>query len=146
MSGLGFALRNRPTRNVAWELGIDLLAGRDYQGDRRAEVPFMASVFGYANPRDAAQFYVLGGIGFSYANVERDDAVRDYRYFGGHLGLGMEFRLSRPVSLNLDLLGFIRGRIDGDASGEPEFVDRDTGRTTNMSGGGLLRFGVTFYW
>jgi opacity protein-like surface antigen len=149
MGGLGFSLRVRPERHFALDFGVDMLGGRDYQGYRRSEVPFTVSALVYANPRSAVQFYMLGGIGWSHARVETDEVsghIEDYDYFGGQLGAGLEFRLSPPVALNLDLLGFVRGRTDGDARNSPEFTDPDTGQTTNTSGGGLLRAGLTFYW
>jgi opacity protein-like surface antigen len=149
MGGLGFSVRVRPERHFALDFGLDMLGGRDYQGYRRSEAPFTISAMVYANPRSAVQFYMLGGIGWSHARVETDDAsghIEDYDYLGGQLGAGLEFRLSPPVALNLDLLGFVRGRTDGDARNNPEFTDRDTGQTTNTSGGGLLRAGLTFYW
>jgi hypothetical protein len=63
-----------------------------------------------------------------------------------HLGLGLEFRIGRKTALNFDVLGFIRGRTDSRAEYEYEFVDPETGRGTNTSGGGLFRGGITFYW
>jgi hypothetical protein len=45
-----------------------------------------------------------------------------------------------------DLLGFLRERQDRDAEEQPEFVDPVTHRTSNTSGGGLIRLGATFYW
>ena len=54
--------------------------------------------------------------------------------------------MSRLVSLNVDLVGFMRGRTDEDARDMPEFTDPETGRATNASGGGLMRGGITFYW
>lgn len=149
MGGLGFSFRIRPQRHFAVDFGLDMLGGRDYEGNRRSEVPFTVSAMLYANPRDATQFYMLGGIGWSHARVETDDyygTMEDYDYFGGHLGAGLEFRLSPPVALNLELLGFVRGRTDRLAESEPEFTDPDTQQTTNTSGGGLLRAGLTFYW
>jgi len=149
MGGLGFSFRIRPQRHFAFDLGLDMIGGRDYEGNRRSEVPFTLSGMLYANPRDATQFYMLGGIGWSHARVELDDqygTMEDYDYFGGHLGAGLEFRLSPPVALNIDLLGFIRGRTDRLAESEPEFTNPETGETTNTSGGGLLRAGLTFYW
>jgi len=149
MGGAGIALRLRPERFVAIDVGLDMLGGRDYQGYRRSELPFSLSALLYANPRDATQFYVLGGLDWSAAHVkiqERSNESVDYSYFGLHTGLGLEFRLSHPVALNLDLLGFIRTRTDSLASTNPEFTDPDTGQTTNSSGGGLLRAGLTFYW
>ena len=69
-----------------------------------------------------------------------------YSYFGGQIGVGLEFRVLDTVSLDLDVVGFIRGRTDNAAQLHPEFTDPDTGRTTNTSGGGLFRGGITFYW
>jgi len=149
MGGVGFSLRLRPQRYFAVDLGLDMLGGRDYEGNRRSETPFSISALLYANPRDATQFYMLAGIGWSHARVETDDqygTMEDYDYFGGHMGAGLEFRLSPPLALNIDLLGFVRGRTDRLADSEPEFTDPETGQTTNSSGGGLLRAGLTFYW
>lgn len=162
MGGGGISFRARPVPHFALDLGLDALGGRDYQGNRRSEVPFSISALVYANPRNPVQFYMLGGIGWSSARVECDTTVCDgtsrpqtqpsgsypvnqYGYFGGQLGMGLEFRLSPPVALNVDLVGFIRGRTDSSARSNPEFVD-DYGRTTNTSGGGLFRAGITFYW
>jgi len=149
MGGLGFSFRIRPQRHFALDLGLDMLGGRDYKGNRRSETPFSMSAMVYANPRSAVQFYMLGGINWSHARVEVDEqygTMEDYSYFGGQLGAGLEFRLSPPVALNLDLVGFVRGRTDSLARDEPEFTDPETGQTTNTSGGGLLRAGLTFYW
>jgi len=50
------------------------------------------------------------------------------------------------LSIGAYLIGFLRWRSDRHASQNPEFIDPATGRTTNTSGGGLLRLGATFYW
>ena len=168
MGGMGLAIRYKPKPHVGLELGVDVVHGTDYQRNRRTEIPVMATIIGYVNPRSAAQFYLLAGVGLSFARVEDRDFWSDsaynseynsayngtydgtyngtYDYFGGHLGLGLEFRLSRTVSLNFDLLGFVRGRIDSYADQHPEFINYDTGKATNTSCGALLRAGITFYW
>ena len=159
MGGLGFSFRYRPVPAFAFDAGLDFVGGRDWNGDPRAETALLLSGIMFINPDDPVQVYALGGFGFSKAEVElrRSEMVggeeveiedsRDYSYFGGHLGAGLEFRVGRMTALNLDLVGFIRGRTDDLAQHEPEFVDPDDpGRTTNTSGGGLLRGGVTFYW
>ncbi len=149
MGGLGFSFRVRPERHFALDFGLDMVGGRDYQGNRRSEVPFTVSALVYANPRNVVQFYMLGGLGWSSASVDLNDngsQVDNYSYFGGQLGAGLEIRLTPPVSLNFDLIGFIRGRTDAAARSHPEFTDPDTGQTTNTSGGGLARAGITFYW
>jgi hypothetical protein len=153
MGGAGISFRARPVPHFALDFGLDVLNGTDYMGHRRSEVPFTISALVYANPRNVVQFYMLGGIGWSAAHVQYDNSISaqsgtnydNYSYFGGHLGAGLEFRISPAVSLNMDLIGFVRGRTDDQARRYPEFTD-EQGRTTNTSGGGLARGGITFYW
>lgn len=162
MGGVGFSFRYRPIRHFAFDVGLDFFGGKDWQGNDRSETALMMNGLIYFNPKDAVQVYTLAGIGFSGARVRPSEATqiqdgtqivgdggveeRNYSYFGGQLGIGLEFRVSHKVSLNLDVVGFIRGRTDEKARYQPEFVDPDTGRTTNTSGGGLFRGGITFYW
>lgn len=154
MGGLGFSLRYRPIPHFAFDTGLDFVGGVDWQGNNRRETALLLNAMVFFNPKNPVQVYMLGGIGFSGATVtSRDDAgepiadtERNYSYFGGQLGAGLEFRVSHSVSLNLDVIGFVRGRTDERARLEPEFTDPDTGRTTNSSGGGLVRGGITFYW
>jgi len=154
----GFALRARPTGYFALDFGLDVVGGRDYHGRRRTEVPLTVNALVFVNPRDRAQFYMLGGLGWSSARVEVPYEVRGanysesgstidrYGYFGVQLGAGFEFRVAKKTALNVDLIGFVRGRTDQAAAYNPEFTDPATGRRTNTSGGGLLRGGLTFYW
>lgn len=154
MGGIGASLRFRPVPAFAIDAGIDLIGGIDYNGFRRTEVPISVSALLYVNPKSKVQFYFTGGADWSHAEVESNTYSplldtdggysTEYDYFGGHGGVGLEFRLSRLVSLNIDALGFVRSRTD--ASYLPEFVDPDTGRTSNTSGGGLMRGGITFWW
>jgi len=161
MGGIGIGLRYRPVPAFAIEGDLDLIGGTDYNGFERAEVPLAFNGLLFVNPRSRVQFYFIGGFHVAWAKVRSDQASplltrntedndgwgdyeQEYSYFGGQLGIGLEFRLSRRVALDIDLIGFFRGRTDdGDL---PEFVDWDTGRTTNSSGGGLFRGGVSFYW
>ncbi len=138
-------------RHFAIDVGLDAIGGRDYNGRRRAEIPFTVSGIVYANPRDIVQFYMLAGLGWSHASVAMDDhqepeMVSSYSYFGGQMGAGLEIRIAPPISLNFDLIGFLRGRTDANARSNPEFSDPGTGRITNTSGGGLFRAGIIFYW
>jgi hypothetical protein len=147
MGGLGFSLRARPTGHFAVDFGLDFLGGRDFNGNRRSEVPFTINAMLFVNPRNRAQLYFLGGMGWSAAHVEMPDGnIAKYSYFGLQTGVGLEYRATRSVGLNVDLLGFVRGRTDKAAASNPEFVDPATGRSTNTSGGGLLRGGLTVYW
>jgi opacity protein-like surface antigen len=157
LGGVGLSLRYRPVPHFAFDLGADFLAGTDYNGFSRMEVPISLNGIIYVNPRSRVQFYLIGGMSVSRAQVRSDSPSpilrpvdggssygADYTYFGGQGGAGLEFRLSRRVALDIDGLGFVRRRIDDGR--EPEFVDPDTGRTTNVSGGGLFRGGINFWW
>jgi hypothetical protein len=64
---------------------------------------------------------------------------------GAFIGLGVERRLAAHWSVFVDIVGFLRGRTDGRANAEPEYVDLESGEVTNSSGGGLLRIGTAFY-
>lgn len=147
MGGFGLSLRPRPSPYYAFDIGFDSLHGVDYNGNPRSEGALSFNPMFFLNPGDKTQVYLLTGLGFSGASVELPDGSHvSYAHMGVSAGIGLEFRLTRRFALDLDLLGFIRGRIDRDAHLEPEFVDLETGQTTNTSGGGLLRFGATFYW
>lgn len=155
MGGLGFSFRYRPLPPLAFEAGIDLLTGTDFQGYSRGEAALLLNTLVFFNPHDIIQIYALGGFGFSAANVtiaprtgeasfQRHD--EHYSYFGAQLGPGVEVRVSRSIALGGDIIGFIRGRTDRRANSAPEFEDPNTHRVTNTSGGGLIRVGATFYW
>jgi len=154
MGGLGFGLRFRPIPHFALDGTLELAFGNDYNGDERTETGFLANAVGFLNPRSSVQVFVLAGLGISAAEVTRD--TRDelpftridehYSYFGMQAGAGVEARLTRRAALRLDAIGFVRGRTDEDSRERPEFVDPDTGRATNTSGGALLRAGALFYW
>lgn len=159
MGGLGFSFRYRPIPHFAFDAGVDFLGGIDWHGNERRETALLLNAIVFFNPKDKLQFYTLGGLGFSGARVHKEhgEVLEDgssqvveedveYSYFGGQLGIGLEWRLARKTALNFDVIGFIRGRTDEKARYEPEFTDPETGRQTNTSGGGLARIGITFYW
>lgn len=155
MGGLGVSLRYRPIPHFAFDVGVDVLGGTDYNGFQRTETPLTLSGMIFLNPRSPVQLYLLGGINFSRAKVtsefsspllsEKGDGTfqAEYSYFGGQAGAGLEFRVSRHVALNVDVIGFMRKRTDDGRI--PEFSDPEKG-TTNSSGGALLRGGLTFWW
>ena len=150
MSGLGAGLRYRPVPHFALELGLDSLRGRDWHGDWRREGFISASALVYFNPDSTFQVYMPLGLHGSSARVERETeaGVEEHRYgyFGAHAGVGGEIRLSPRVALPIELIGFVRGRVDRASRQDPEFVDEKTMLVTNTSGGGLLRAGVVVYW
>lgn len=150
MGGIGASLRYQPLPVVAIDLGLDLIGGTDYNGFDRAELMWSLSGLFFFNPRMPVKVYTIAGLNMSAADVEviyvdgsSDD--QGWHYFGGHLGLGVQAELTPRLALNVDLTGFLRGRTDSLARREPEFID-DRGRMTNMSGGALLRAGLTFFW
>lgn len=172
MGGFGLSLRYRPWSHFALDAGFDVIGGTDVNGFDRVETPFALNGIFYFNPRSRSQFYVIGGVNWSRATVHSDNPSplltaasdgtgysADYKYFGGQLGVGLEFRLSRRLAFNVDVLGFVRSRsdVDGDKHGKndmnstasskpPEFINAETGQTTNTSGGGLFRGGLTLWW
>lgn len=171
MGGFGVSLRYRPWARFALDAGFDIIGGTDMNGFERVEMPFSVNGIFYLNPRSRSQFYLMGGVNWSRATVRSDDPSplltqatdstgfsADYKYFGGQLGVGLEFRLSKRLSFNVDMLGFVRSRTDvedghhkrdgqtSSATKAPEFINPITGQTSNTSGGGLFRGGMTLWW
>lgn len=170
MGGFGISLRYRPWARLAFDAGFDIVGGTDFNGFERVETPFSLNGIFYFNPRSRAQFYLIGGVNWSSATVRSSSPSplltptsdgngysADYEYFGGQLGTGLEFRLSKRLAFNVDALGFIRSRTDVDddhhrkdgqtgSAKAPEYANADTGQTTNKSGGVLFRGGLTLWW
>jgi hypothetical protein len=105
------------------------------------------------------QVYGIGGVHLSHAWIDTSEnyyyeryyyddyyydssAEVEHDYFGGHGGLGIEFRIARHIALHIDALALIRHKID---DSPPEFTD-GMGNTTDTSGAGLFRAGILFWW
>jgi hypothetical protein len=156
MAGLGMSLRYRPTPAFAIDMSADFLGGIDSNGYERQELPLGLTAMLYVNPRSVAQFYLMAGMNWSFARVYSDRPLAnhlaggnhdEYVYFGGHGGMGLEFRVAPLVGINLDGLAFVRTRTDDDGGGlYPEFIDLERGEASNTSVAGMLRAGVTFWW
>jgi opacity protein-like surface antigen len=157
MGGLGLSLRYRPVPAFAFDAGVDILAGVDYNGFNRTETPLSLSGMLFVNPKSRVQFYLTGGMNYSHAKVKSDVNTSDllqrtkdgefgaeYSYFGGQGGAGLEFRISKHLALGIDGIGFARHRVDHGTN--PEFKDPKTGNDTKNSGGGLFRGGLSFWW
>ena len=127
LGGVGLSLRYRPVPAFAFDLGIDVLAGTDYNGFQRTEIPISLGGMLFLNPKSRVQFYLTGGAHFSRAQVRSDLPAPQlgsvdggaqygatYTYFGGQGGGGFEFRLSRRVALDIDCIGFFRKRLNAD--------------------------------
>jgi hypothetical protein len=109
----------------------------------------------FFNPDDPVQFYAFGGAAFTFAQVFSDRIERhlaegttdEYKYFGGQVGLGLEFRVSQLVGIVVDGYGLLRTRVDKDGDGLfPEYYDAKSGDSSNTSGAAVLRGGVNFWW
>jgi hypothetical protein len=150
MVGAHGAFRIRPAQGrFAIDLGVGAYGGRDWNDLDRFEVPVTADFLLFVNPQNELQFYLLGGVGASFAHTSGVDPVtgqidRQYAYVGGEVGLGLEWRLSQHWALNADVRGFVRQRVDPETA--PEFVDLENNRSTDTSGGAVGSLGVTFYF
>ncbi len=157
--GLGIGGRFRPSAYAAVQVNLDGYGGRDYYGRSRSEAAFGVDGIFFLNPRSRSQFYLVGGIGWASANVNSNCSYYgqgssgynefcqpggDYRYFGGQLGFGTEFRFNRHWAVNGDIRGFVRTRTDSDKDRLPEFISGN--RATNTSGGALLSLGAVLYF
>ena len=131
------------------------MAGRDANGYSRREIPQALSAMFFFNPDDIAQVYAFGGADFTFAQVFADRIERNlangdsdaYDYFGGHLGIGLEFRVSDLIGIDLDAYGLLRTRVDSDHDGLfPEYYNSKTRDSSNTSGAAVLRAGVSFWF
>jgi hypothetical protein len=141
LGGIGISGRYTLTPVVTFDLGLDSILGTDYSGYDRSELMLSFSSLFYLNSHPVVRTYVLVGLNASRAYLDFPGDEQTWGYFGGQAGLGLEFSLDRLIALNVDFVGFIRGRTDERAAREPEFTDAQ-GRVTNTSGGGLLRAGM----
>jgi len=147
MGGFGFSVRPRPTPHFAIDFGLDFVGGIDYRGHLRDEAALVIDPMLFVNPRNSVQLYLLGGVGFSWAQVENTGLPHvHYSYIGVNGGAGLEWRFAPRTAVSADVVGFVRGRTDPEAKRQPEYVDPWTGQTTNTSGGVMFRAGLTFYW
>jgi hypothetical protein len=146
MGGVNAALRIRPERHVAIDIGTGIWYGSDYQARERWEMPVQADLLVFLNPEHRFQVYLLVGGGMTFGEQMGRGGRGDLMYAGGEAGIGAELRLSRFFALNLDVRGFLRQRING---GPPEFQEQRADGliyTTDTSGGFYGTLGMTFYF
>ena len=150
MGGAMASFRLRPARNFAFEFGVGGFGGEDYNGMTRTEVPLMFSMMFFLPRASRFQMYIVAGFGMSWAFTEGfhtgygENLSRDFTYFGGHGGLGGEFRVNRWLGLSADVRAFVRTNLFND--GRPEFYDADLGRESDTSIGALVSIGGTIYF
>ena len=158
MGGAGLSMRWRPAPAFALDAGLDILGGNDYYSKTRIESAVSLSGIVFFNPKSLLQVYMLGGFHVSHAEIEDNNSYcannggsicfdsggstgRDYIGLQG--GLGVELRLAKHFGIDLDGLGILRTGI---GNGPPEFTNPKTGQTSDTSGAGRARAGVTFWW
>jgi hypothetical protein len=153
MAGAGGGLRYKPNPYFGLETDLDFVGGHGYVGDLRHEEALTFNALMFLNPKSRAQFYLLAGFGWSWANSQNDPTDptasqfnNNYTYFGGQAGVGLELRLTRVLAFNLDVRGFVRSRTDQLASSKPEFTNAQDQQSTNTSGGGLFTGGMSLYF
>lgn len=155
MGGVGIGLRHFFIPELALEANGEFAFGNDYNGYERQDASLLFHAVGVLNPRSVVRAYLFGGFGFSSASVRvtptdvtpvTSKFNERYSYVGVDVGGGVEVRVMRHAAIFADLLGFVRDRTDNDDRSRPEFIDPKDGRTTNTSGGALLRVGSQFYW
>jgi hypothetical protein len=145
LGGVGVSGRYALNQVVTLDLGLDSILGTDYNGYDRSELSLSFSSLFYLNYHPVVRTYVLVGLNTSRARVDVGSDDQTWGYFGGQTGFGFDVTLDPRVALNLDILGFLRGRTDSRAAREPEFTD-ERGRVTNTSGGGMVRGGITLHF
>lgn len=162
MGGMTGALRVRTSPAIAFEFGLGVYGGTDYNGDERVEVPLTADALFFVNPDNALQLYGLVGLGVSFAatgdHVFHDPGFHDevytsgedHAYVGGQIGVGLELKLSDNLAINTDVRAFLRENVGNDADDSPEFVETDGSgrvtRSTNTSSGAMFTLGGTIYF
>ena len=89
MGGIGFSVRPRLSPHLAIDFGVDFLRGMDFYAEERRETRIFINPMFFVNPRNRAQIYLFGGLGFSGADVTHVDQTRSrYDYMGFDAGVG----------------------------------------------------------
>lgn len=140
--GGGVSFRAHGAPHLALDLGVGVFHGVDAQQRDRRDVPLTLTALLYPFPRSALQFYLPAGFGYDRSRVALAGGTAHWSHFGSFLGLGAELYLTSQFSIFLDLKGFVRWRVGGDAG--PEFQATD-GRATNTSGGAYTTLGIAWY-
>lgn len=144
LTGVGVSFRARPMRWFAIEPGIDVFTGYDEYDTARAETNINTDLLFYLNPRDAVQVFGLLGGSLALASHSEYWAYEHSTHLGAHAGLGLEFRVTRLLSFNVNAIAFSRELVGA----EVRTLDDDDPRkrVPHSSGGLMLRGGTGFYF
>jgi hypothetical protein len=157
MGGGSLAARLRPSRWFALDIGLGYYDGVGTHGSERWEVQASVSGRFFVNPDDDWHLYVLGGVGAAYGEGDTkwmfppgttfiDWTMESVLYLGGQLGAGVEWPIARHLSLDAELRGFVRTRMDDQQGWAPDYRDAATGANANTSGGVYVACGATVHW
>jgi len=107
LTGLGFSLRLRLWW-VAVEAWMDVYRGHDQVDTRRTEYNVGFDFLFYLNPEDSVQLFGLGGVsGVTVTHSEGwADELSTYHQF--QVGLGLQFRLTRRLALDVNAVALTR--------------------------------------
>jgi len=104
MGGVGLHAKGRLSRSFGLELSLDHLSG-DGDNFTQRTVPVMASFTYHLFPESRFQVYGLAGAGVHFTRLEYLGGRYNYDMteLAGQLGVGVEFFLSRNISISADL-------------------------------------------
>ena len=144
LTGVGLSFRVRPVRWFGVEPAIDLLTGYDQFDAVHSETHISTDLLFYLNPRDAVQVFALTGGSIALARHSDYWAYERSTHLGAHLGAGLEFRVTRLLSFNVNAVAFSR-TLTAAQHRPPE--QGDTTRAVQPSSAGMmLRGGTSVYF
>lgn len=104
MWGVGVTFRSKFTRHWGLELGVDYMRG-DKEDYSQVSVPITLSALVYLFPAGRLNPYGLFGGGVMFTQLQYESGLFDYDIVEvtGHIGFGLQVRLSREFALHTDI-------------------------------------------
>lgn len=165
LGGFGLNLRFDASPRFGMEFAGDFIFGAGYpqfynsSGDvvnaYRREASLSMSGIWYINPQHHVVAYLLFGWGLTFAKLgdEYDDLTDEATYLMGGLGVGVEFRIGSHLSINTDIRGILRARVNDRNEqlsyevGDGSCRTGDNGiECTDWEGGAIWNLGVNYYF
>lgn len=160
LGGVGLSLKYDFNHRDGIEFIGEYIKGKGYHNVlygnvEREEFALGINGVGYGNPQHHLVSYGLLGLGFSIAKIEHNKLdIPVYFHFG--LGLGLEVRLLRFLSISFDIRGMIRARLNEFKDGGREAMEAGNGscrfsdsgmiECTRWELGATLNLGLNFFW